>query len=177
MLKDDVPDTLRDPVGRTGGGDPAEAVADEDDVVEVFPFEDVDQVLHEDVSVMFFEIRWERSPRPVWVGVYTRWPAARNGSATRLQHQPPCQAPCSSTNVFVLLGAGPARPAAQRAVPKLAIAAAVAAKKVRLPCITPSLRLEIASQGGYGRRSRKQANAAPRISSFSPSNEHESELA
>jgi hypothetical protein len=115
-------------------------VADEDDVVEVFPFEDVDQVLHEDVSVMFFEIRWERSPRPVWVGVYTRWPAAGNGSATRLQHQPPCQAPCSSTNVFVLPAAGPARPAAQRAVPTLAIAAAVAARNVRLPCITSSLR-------------------------------------
>src|SRR5216684_7813420 len=45
-------------------------------------------------------IRCERSPSPVSVGVNTVWPCARKRSATRRQHQPPCQAPCTSTNVF-----------------------------------------------------------------------------
>src|SRR3546814_2733708 len=40
-----------------------------------------------------------RSPRPVSVGVNTVWPAARSRAATRDQHQPPCQAPCTRTKV------------------------------------------------------------------------------
>src|SRR5690348_13827233 len=40
-----------------------------------------------------------RSPRPVRVGVATRWPAPVRIGATRSQHQPPCQPPCTSTNV------------------------------------------------------------------------------
>src|SRR5947207_8652032 len=45
-------------------------------------------------------IRCERSPSPVSVGVNTVWPCARNRSAARRQHQPPCQAPCTSTKVL-----------------------------------------------------------------------------
>src|SRR5712691_789771 len=45
-------------------------------------------------------IRCERSPSPVSVGVNTVWPCARKRSATRRQHQPPCQAPCTSTKVL-----------------------------------------------------------------------------
>src|SRR5262245_54087831 len=47
--------------------------------------------------------RCERSARPVSVGVNTSWPCARNSRATRCQHQPPCQAPCTSTKVCDLI--------------------------------------------------------------------------
>src|SRR3954454_3309999 len=43
--------------------------------------------------------RWTRSPRPVSVGVKTLWPCFSSRSATRRQHQPPCQEPCTSTKV------------------------------------------------------------------------------
>src|SRR5258708_12557501 len=46
-------------------------------------------------------IRWERSPSPVSVGVNTLWPWRRRESATRSKHQPPCQAPCTRTKVFL----------------------------------------------------------------------------
>src|SRR5690606_33082813 len=48
--------------------------------------------------------KWLRSPRPVSVGVWTVCPAARKRPATRDQHQPPCQAPCTSTKVSLLFG-------------------------------------------------------------------------
>src|SRR5689334_22641995 len=44
--------------------------------------------------------RWTRSPRPVSVGVKTLWPRFSSRSATRRQHQPPCQEPCTSTKVL-----------------------------------------------------------------------------
>ena len=44
--------------------------------------------------------RCERSPTPVSVGENTLWPFFSRRSDTRRQHQPPCQAPCTSTNVF-----------------------------------------------------------------------------
>src|SRR5258706_12749527 len=44
--------------------------------------------------------RCERSPTPVSVGVNTLWPCFSRRSATRRQHQPPCQAPCTSTKVL-----------------------------------------------------------------------------
>src|ERR1035441_1737356 len=46
-------------------------------------------------------IRCERSPRPVSVGVNTLCPLAVRRSATRRQHQPPCQAPCTRTKVLL----------------------------------------------------------------------------
>jgi|GEM_PF-6054815 hypothetical protein len=46
-------------------------------------------------------IRWERSPSPVSVGVNTLWPWRCRESTTRRQHQPPCQAPCTRTKVFL----------------------------------------------------------------------------
>src|SRR6516225_5974827 len=45
-------------------------------------------------------IRCARSPNPVIVGVNTVCPRFCRRSATRRQHQPPCQAPCTSTKVF-----------------------------------------------------------------------------
>src|SRR5262245_7630675 len=96
-------------------------------------------------SVTFFEVRCERSPKPVCVGVYTRWPAVRNGSATRLQHQPPCQAPCCRTNVFVLPGVV-LTPLAQQTDATPAIAATVPAKKVRLSVINAPYKTIRASQ-------------------------------
>lgn len=50
-------------------------------------------------SAIDADSRCFRSPRPVWVGVVTLWPRAHNTSATRLQHQPPCHMPWTSTNV------------------------------------------------------------------------------
>src|SRR6185295_15236764 len=50
-------------------------------------------------------MRCERSPSPVMVGAYALWPLASSRSATRRQHQPPWQAPCTSTNVFGAFGA------------------------------------------------------------------------
>src|SRR5579864_3240936 len=44
--------------------------------------------------------RCERSPSPVSVGVKTTWPPPRSRSATRCQHQPPCQAPWTRTKVY-----------------------------------------------------------------------------
>src|SRR5262245_55594636 len=57
-------------------------------------------------------MRCERSPNPVIVGVNTLCPPFCRRSATRRQHQPPCQAPCTSTKVFgafVCAGAGAAQ--------------------------------------------------------------------
>src|SRR5947209_13502578 len=54
-------------------------------------------------------MRCERSPTPVRVGVNTSCPRFCRRSATRRQHQPPCQAPCTRTKVFgaaVCAGAG-----------------------------------------------------------------------
>src|ERR1700684_1037699 len=44
--------------------------------------------------------RCDRSPSPVSVGVKTVWPPLRSRSATRCQHQPPCQAPWTRTKVW-----------------------------------------------------------------------------
>src|SRR5947207_8385032 len=48
-------------------------------------------------------IRCEHEPSPVMVGVNTLWPFFSNRSDTRRQHQPPCQAPCTSTKVLRVL--------------------------------------------------------------------------
>src|SRR5262245_22602695 len=69
-------------------------------------------------------MRCERSPTPVRVGVNTLCPRFCTRSATRRQHQPPCQAPCTSTKVFgaaVCAAAGaPPRAAALAPAPALA---------------------------------------------------------
>src|SRR5215510_15714547 len=68
--------------------------------------------------------RCERSPNPVIVGVNTLCPPFWRRSATRRQHQPPCQAPCTSTKVFgapVCAAAGaPPKAAALAPAPALA---------------------------------------------------------
>src|SRR5262245_55219654 len=59
-------------------------------------------------------MRCERSHNPVIVGVNTLCPSFCRRSATRRQHQPPCQAPCTSTKVFgalVCAAAGAPAPA------------------------------------------------------------------
>src|SRR5262249_52621225 len=69
-------------------------------------------------------MRCERSPNPVIVGVNTLCPPFCRRSATRRQHQPPCQAPCTSTKVFgafVCAGAG-ALPKAAALAPAPALA-------------------------------------------------------
>src|SRR5215831_6262947 len=69
-------------------------------------------------------MRCERSPTPVRVGVNTLCPRFCRRSATRRQHQPPCQAPCTSTKVFgapVCAGAG-ALPKAAALAPAPALA-------------------------------------------------------
>src|SRR5271165_6405259 len=43
-----------------------------------------------------------RSAKPVRVGAYTSWPAASKKGMTFCQHHPPCQPPCTSTNVAML---------------------------------------------------------------------------
>src|SRR6266542_5960851 len=64
---------------------------------------------------MDLDNRCERSPSPVCVGASTVWPRPRRIDATLLQHQPPCQAPCTSTKVFDVTAALPgAAPAAAR---------------------------------------------------------------
>src|SRR5262245_57529578 len=69
-------------------------------------------------------MRCERSPNPVIVGVNTLCPRFCRRSATRRQHQPPCQAPCTSTKVFgapVCAAAGvPPKAAALAPAPALA---------------------------------------------------------
>src|SRR5580704_17678080 len=52
--------------------------------------------------------RCERSATPVSVGVNTSWPAPLSSRATRRQHQAPCQAPCTRTNVAIW--SGPIKP-------------------------------------------------------------------
>src|SRR5262245_56051751 len=68
--------------------------------------------------------RYERSPNPVIVGVNTWCQPCCRRSATRRQHQPPCQAPCTSTKVFgapVCASAGvPPKAAALAPAPALA---------------------------------------------------------
>ena len=44
----------------------------------------------------------ERSPTPVNVGVNTSCPCSCNALRTRFQHQLPCQAPCTRTNVAII---------------------------------------------------------------------------
>src|SRR5262245_45438455 len=69
-------------------------------------------------------MRCERSATPVRVGVNTLCPRFCRRSATRRQHQPPCQAPCTSTKVFgapVCAGAG-ALPKAAALAPTPALA-------------------------------------------------------
>src|SRR6266511_4122531 len=74
-------------------------------------------------------MRCERSPNPVIVGVNALCPRFCRRSATRRQHQPPCQAPCTSTKVFgapVCAGAG-ALPRAAALAPAPALASTAAA--------------------------------------------------
>src|SRR5215831_15522422 len=69
-------------------------------------------------------MRCERSPTPVRVGANTLCPRFCRRSATRRQHQPPCQAPCTSTKVFgtpVCAAAG-APPSAAALAPAPALA-------------------------------------------------------
>src|SRR5262252_6712688 len=69
-------------------------------------------------------LRCERSPTPVRVGANTLCPRFCRRSATRRQHQPPCQAPCTRTKVFggpVCADAGaPPKAAALAPAPALA---------------------------------------------------------
>src|SRR6202790_2935027 len=51
--------------------------------------------------------RCDRSPSPVSVGVKTVWPPPRSRSATRCQHQPPCQAPWTRTKAQAMKSASP----------------------------------------------------------------------
>src|SRR5262245_41796818 len=74
--------------------------------------------------LMSLLMRCERSPTPVSVAVNTLWPCFSSRSDTRRQHQPPCQAPCTSTNVLrcaVCAMAG-APPSAAALAPALALA-------------------------------------------------------
>src|ERR1700733_1746379 len=57
---------------------------------------------------------WRRSPCPVRVGAYTSCRSAPSRRATSRQHQPPCMAPCTSTNLGIV--ARP-RPPASPATP------------------------------------------------------------
>lgn len=52
-------------------------------------------------GVMSLHSKCARSPTPVWVGVVTWYPILRRLAATSRQHHPPCQAPCTSTYVFI----------------------------------------------------------------------------
>jgi hypothetical protein len=47
--------------------------------------------------------RCARSPKPVMVGENTLWLRFSSRSDTRRQHQPPCQAPCTSTKVLAFV--------------------------------------------------------------------------
>src|ERR1700746_1776350 len=92
-------------------------------------------------------MRCERSPTPVRVGVNTLCPPFCRRSATRRQHQPPCQAPCTRTKVFgapVCADAG-ALPKAAALAPAPALASTprrvMAASLVEL--IMSSLRLVV----------------------------------
>ena len=65
----------------SGGDDPAGiGMADERDVAQIFPKEDVHHIIDVGLSAL---IRCDRSPRPVSVGVKTRWPCLIRRSATR----------------------------------------------------------------------------------------------
>src|SRR5499427_4473790 len=69
-------------------------------------------------------MRCERSPTPERVGVNTLCPTFCRRSATRRQHQPPCQAPCASTNGFgaLVCAAAGAPPKAAALAPAPALA-------------------------------------------------------
>src|ERR1019366_9749617 len=68
-------------------------------------------------------IKCERSPRPVNVGVNTLCPFRSSRSDTLLQHHPPCQAPCTSTNVLLAFWASATVTLAITVAPRLAPAA------------------------------------------------------
>src|SRR5262249_6875637 len=115
-------------------------------------------------------MRCERSPTPVRVGVNTLCPPYCRRSATRRQHQPPCQAPCTRTKVFgalVCAAAGaPPNAAALAPAPARQHAAAghgcvVGCRHDVLPetcslvqsyfgCVRPSLTAQNATRGAYG---------------------------
>src|SRR5262244_4473718 len=90
-------------------------------------------------------MRFERSPNPVIVGVNTLCPRFCRRSATRRQHQPPCQAPCTSTKVCgapVCAGAGALPKAAALApapalasTPRRVMATSLVAVIVSSPCV------------------------------------------
>src|SRR5262245_9456464 len=69
-------------------------------------------------------MRCERSPTPVRVGANTLCPRFCRRSATRRQHQPPCQAPCTSTKVLgaLVCAAAGAPPSAAALAPAPALA-------------------------------------------------------
>src|SRR5262249_31088084 len=109
-------------------------------------------------------MRCERSATPVRVGVNTLCPRFCRRSATRRQHQPPCQAPCTSTKVFgapVCAGAG-ALPKAAALAPAPALASTprrvIATSLVAV--IVSSLKLCLLAQSYLGRvRSSRTENA------------------
>src|SRR5262245_38874847 len=72
--------------------------------------------------LMSLLMRCERSPTPVSVGANTLWPFFSSRSATRRQHQPPCQAPCTSTKVLRACASAGVAPSA--AAPAAALASA-----------------------------------------------------
>src|SRR6266852_818133 len=122
--------------------------------------------------------RCERSPRPVIVGANTLWPRACRRSETRRQHQPPCQAPCTSTKVLPACAAAGEPPSA--AAPT--VAAAIIARRVTdgsfVSLIAPSQefsahsnhrgrarRGDRASRRGVGWAKARAANPAPAMQS------------
>src|SRR5215813_1642201 len=92
-------------------------------------------------------MRCERSPNPVIVGVNTLWPRFCRRSATRRQHQPPCQAPCTSTKVFGAPVCADAGALPKAAAPAPAPALASTPRRVMAPSlvevIMSSLRLVV----------------------------------
>src|SRR6476619_5564351 len=83
---------------------------------------------------MLGESRCERSPTPVKVGANTRWPCAVRRSRTRCQHQPPCQAPWTSTNVAgfrALPGWDEVRPSAGAASAAMAAVVRISRREAR----------------------------------------------
>src|SRR5215467_959220 len=82
--------------------------------------------------------RCERSPNPVIVGVNTLCPLFCRRSATRRQHQPPCQAPCTSTKVLgapvCAAAGGPPKAAALAPAPALASGGSSLRRWLRSSC-------------------------------------------
>ena len=67
-------DPLRHPICHAGNRDAAEAMSDQDYILQIFSLEQVGDVVDEGVDTDIGERRCLRSPSPVCVGVKTRCP-------------------------------------------------------------------------------------------------------